>query len=331
MKTLYDLLGALPDDDAEDLRIAFRKAVKANHPDVNPDNPEASHEFRRIIRANAILSDGRQREAYDRLLEVARRQQAPKPKRSRFADRSRRLGADAMVSAVASVVFIGGYFLLKPVDRLPLASAGVTEIARYEPAQPAHETAPAAREPAQPAHETAPATHEPVQVVDETAHAAQETAQAATDRSTELSSRERTSPADKSENPGAEMKFAGTPQFDGIPQEEPTNPDGIAPAATTGRALARADVAPPPDPGPKDVKYYRERGISAYRSGDLYIALANFDLAIQQDPACSDCYVDRGIVLHRMGDLKGAFSDVAEARRIDASNRKKTFTEASPR
>jgi hypothetical protein len=32
-----------------------------------------------------------------------------------------------------------------------------------------------------------------------------------------------------------------------------------------------------------------------------------------------------------MGDLKGAFSDVTEARRIDASNRKKTFTEASPR
>src|ERR1044072_4685996 len=218
MKTLYDLLGALPDDDAEDLRIAFRKAVKATHPDVNPGNPESSHEFRRIIRANAILSDQRQREAYDRLLEVARRQQAPKPKRSRFADRSRRLGADAMVSAVASVVFIGGYFLLKPVDKLPLVSAQVTEIARHEPAQAA----------------------------DETAHAAQETAQAATDRSTELSSRERTGPADKSENPGAGMKFAGTPQFDGIPQEEPTNPDGVAPAMTTGHAIARADVAPPP-------------------------------------------------------------------------------------
>ena len=109
-------------------------------------------------------------------------------------------------------------------------------------------------------------------------------------------------------------------KFVGHPQEEPTNPDSIAPAVTTGRALARADVSPTPDPGPKDVKYYRERGISAYRRGDLYIALANFDLAIQQDPACSDCYVDRGIVLHRMGDLKGAFSDVAEARRIDASN-----------
>jgi hypothetical protein len=30
MKTLYDLLGALPDDDADELRAAFRKAAKAN-------------------------------------------------------------------------------------------------------------------------------------------------------------------------------------------------------------------------------------------------------------------------------------------------------------
>ena len=47
MKTLYDLLGALPDDDAEDLRVAFRRAVKANHPDLNPGDPEASQAFRR--------------------------------------------------------------------------------------------------------------------------------------------------------------------------------------------------------------------------------------------------------------------------------------------
>jgi len=278
MKTLYDLLGALPDDDAEDLRIAFRKAVKANHPDLNPGDPEASQAFRRIIRANAILSDERQREAYDRLLEVARRQQIPKKKRSSF----RRLGADAMVSGVASVVFIGGYFLLKPVDRPPLASAQIAEMASHEPAQ-------------------------------------------ATDRSTELSSQERTSPDDRPEEAGVGMKFVS------IPEEEPAKPESIAPAVTTGRARERADVSPAPDSGPKDVKFYRERGISAYRNGDLYIALANFDLAIQQDPACSDCYVDRGIVLHRMGDLKGAFSDVAEARRIDASNREKTFSEASPR
>jgi tetratricopeptide (TPR) repeat protein len=283
MKTLYDLLGALPDDDAEDLRAAFRKAVKANHPDLNPGDPEASQAFRRIVRANAILSDERQREAYDRLLEVARRQQFPNRKRGSFASTSRRLGADAMVSAVASVLFIGGYALLKPVDRLPLASAQVAELSRPEPAQ------------------------------------------AAVSRSTELSSQERAVPADKPEDAGAGTKVVASVA------EEPARPASVAPAVTTGQAVASADVSPAREPGPKDVKYYRERGISAYRSGDLYIALANFDLAIQQDPACSDCYVDRGIVLHRIGDLKGAFSDVAEARRIDASNRNKTFSEASPR
>ena len=34
MGTLYDLLGALPSDDAEGLRTAFRKAAKATHPDI---------------------------------------------------------------------------------------------------------------------------------------------------------------------------------------------------------------------------------------------------------------------------------------------------------
>ena len=61
MKTLYDLLDALPEDDAEGLRAAFRKAAKANHPDNNPGDPDAALRIRRIIRANAILSDERQR------------------------------------------------------------------------------------------------------------------------------------------------------------------------------------------------------------------------------------------------------------------------------
>ena len=280
MKTLYDIIGALPEDDAEDLRVAFRKAVKANHPDLNPDNPEAALTFRRIVRANAILSDERQREAYDRLLEAARRQRRA-PKRSAFSAGIRRLGIDAMASAVASVAFIAGYLLLKPVDRLPLASAQVTEISRSEPRQ------------------------------------------IAAARSTELSSQERTDPGDKLEGVGA----------DANPQDlnGPTRVASVSSAVTMGRAPAASDVSPAGEPGPKDVKYYRERGGSAYRSGDLYIALANFDLAIQQDPACSDCYLDRGIVLYRMGDLKGAFSDVAEAKRIDALNRNKTRSEASAR
>ena len=135
MKTLYDLLGALPDDDADQLRAAFRRAAKANHPDNNPDNPEAAERFRRIVRANAILSDGQQRVAYDRLLETARRQQSPKPRRSTLSGTAQRLAADAAASAVVSFVLIGGYLLYKPVDRLPLASAQMTETSAPKPAQ----------------------------------------------------------------------------------------------------------------------------------------------------------------------------------------------------
>ena len=51
METLYDLLGALPDDGADDLRAAFRSAVKRAHPDVNPGDPDAELKFRRILRA----------------------------------------------------------------------------------------------------------------------------------------------------------------------------------------------------------------------------------------------------------------------------------------
>src|ERR1700685_291312 len=83
MGTLYDLLGALPDDNAEGLRTAFRKAAKATHPDINPDDPDASLRFRQLVRAHDILSDEEQRSTYDLLLTVALREPGPDPKRAR--------------------------------------------------------------------------------------------------------------------------------------------------------------------------------------------------------------------------------------------------------
>src|SRR5207302_9565162 len=91
--------------------------------------------FRRIVLANAILSDGQHREVYDRLLEVARRQQSREPKRSNFSGSILRLATDAIVSAAVSAVLVGGYLLFKPVDRRPIASAQVTEMSRGEAAQ----------------------------------------------------------------------------------------------------------------------------------------------------------------------------------------------------
>jgi len=277
MATLYDLLGALPDDDADGLRAAFRKAAKASHPDVNPGNPEAAERFRRIVRANAILSDEQQREVYDRLLEIARRQQSREPKRSNFYGTIRRLAADAIASAAVSAVLVGGYLLFKPVDGRSIASAQVTDMSRGEAAQAS----------------TA------AKISD--AHG-------------------RTGQHDQLAVAGADMKFDVNPR--GV--EAPTKPDGIAPAATTGIAPASAHASPARDVGTKDVKYYRERGILAYRAGDLVVALANFDLAIDMDPNLSDSYINRGIVFRRLGDLKRALSDVAEAKRIENLNRNRS-------
>src|SRR5258708_14127962 len=57
METLYDLLGALPKDDAEGLRTAFRQAVKGPPPDIHPCDPHPALKFRETVPANEILHD----------------------------------------------------------------------------------------------------------------------------------------------------------------------------------------------------------------------------------------------------------------------------------
>jgi tetratricopeptide (TPR) repeat protein len=82
-----------------------------------------------------------------------------------------------------------------------------------------------------------------------------------------------------------------------------------APALPVGPPL---EIAPPPD-----AKAFRERGIFAYRSGDLDSAIADFDHAIQLDPKFTAAYIDRGIVLYRMRKFEKAFADIAQAKRIE--------------
>ena len=294
MKTLYDLLEALPDDDADGLRTAFRKAAKANHPDFNPGDAEASERFRRIVRANAILSDGRQRAEYDRLLEIAKQQQSQqsKPRQRSLLRTLRRFAADAIAGAVVSVMLIGGYFAYKTTDRLSLASASVVGTTRHVSAQ------------------VIPVEQDKL------------TNQAEADDV----------PRKTEERVTTEVFDADNTPSDVRPQaaEESLETDHIA-APAAGVAVASAHELPAGDYRAKDVTFYRERGMQAYRNGDLYLALANFDLAIDLDPGMPESYLDRGIVFHRLGDLKRAFSDVAEAKRIEAISLSKPHPAADAR
>ena len=127
MKTLYDLLGALPTDDAEDLRTAFRKAVKGAHPDIRPDDPDAALKFRQIVRANEILRDADQREAYDHLLELAEQEQEWVA-RNVLATKIYKLALGILALGGVSVASIASYVLLTQVTTASLPSVPVDQI-----------------------------------------------------------------------------------------------------------------------------------------------------------------------------------------------------------
>jgi len=161
MKTLYDLLGALPDDDAEALRSAFRRAVKGAHPDIRPGDPDAALKFREIIRANEILGDVELRAAYDDLLEHARLEQLSA---SQYATAARvhRLASGVIALAGASAVTVGGYLLFMYMSVASVASANkidlmhaTAEIASLSRAAPL-DTASNAASPAQHENEGVP-------------------------------------------------------------------------------------------------------------------------------------------------------------------------------
>ena len=120
--TLYELLGALPNDDAEGLRTAFRRAVKGAHPDIRPGDPDAAWNFRRIVRAHEILGDAEQRAAYDHLLDLAHIEEASASGQATAA-RIHKLASGVIALAAASVVTVGGYMLFMHMAPAMLAPA----------------------------------------------------------------------------------------------------------------------------------------------------------------------------------------------------------------
>jgi hypothetical protein len=120
MKTLYDLLGARPDDDAEKLQNAFRKAAKANHPDLHAGDPDAPKRFRQIAAAYAILRDAEQRATYDRLLAFRRQQLRSKLKRN--------IVSDAIAVVGLAVVLVGGYTLFARISKTSVAKTSVEAV-----------------------------------------------------------------------------------------------------------------------------------------------------------------------------------------------------------
>jgi len=264
VQTLYELLGALPDDDADRLRAAFSSAAKASHPDNNPDDPDASQKFRRVVRAYAILRDERQRMTYDSLL-VTAHQQRTLDRRHKVSSRIQNLVPHPIVVVVIAFVSIGAFHLIASLLR----------------------------------------TREgPAHAQQSLAHVAALTAAMPTTRPSGTTGRA------GEHNRLDRMPVSGSPEAADVVEETTAlGPPAAANSAGTVPAISDVEV--------KDARYYRQRGHEAYRIGDLALALVDLDLAVELDPNSSDAYIDRAIVFHRMGDLKRAFADITEAKRVD--------------
>jgi len=151
MDTLYDLLGALPRDDAEGLRTAFRRAVKSAHPDLKPGDPDAALRFRQIVRAHGILTDAEQRAAYDHLLALAQQEKEQAAKLP-IAATVHRVASGVLTFAVASIVSVASFLLL-----MHLSSTRLVATANNAEAPPRVPTEAAALSPSEPVPPAGPA------------------------------------------------------------------------------------------------------------------------------------------------------------------------------
>ncbi|CAL75297.1 hypothetical protein BRADO1403 [Bradyrhizobium sp. ORS 278] len=297
MKTLYDLLGALPDDDAEDIRAAFRRAVKESHPDVNPGDPDAALRFRQIIRANDILGDKEQRTAYDRLLGAAREEERQDSKIA-VAAKVHKVASGVMALAGASAVTLTGYLLFTHMSAASVAPLKPIVVATNK-VKP---------------HEV------PVNPI-ESASAAPTTvgevpASAGGDATPNAAGGNASNGAAVSSS-GAEPMPLRVSKVDAVftaEQDRPGCPQGAA-------APCPSDATQPASTASNEARALHDRGMASYQKGDFAAALTDLDAAIQLDPRYHEAYIDRGIVFYRMRKFDRAFADVAAAKRIDKSNR----------
>lgn len=64
-KDYYKILGVSKDAKPEDIKKAFRKLARANHPDQHPGDKAAETRFKEVSEANSVLSDATKRKEYD--------------------------------------------------------------------------------------------------------------------------------------------------------------------------------------------------------------------------------------------------------------------------
>jgi tetratricopeptide (TPR) repeat protein len=335
MKTLYDVLDVRPNCDVERVKKAFRKAVKVNHPDLNVDDPDATARFRQIVRAKTILSDPELRADYDRMLDFEQQQCRP------FS----RLAAtlDARHIIVLAFVLAGAFTLFTYISEAPVVRVKATEDAAHQPVNVVDVRSPppsdaSTRDKSDDTEASVPGTVAPptsnaIAVEDvvptlgvaPTSTAVNESADVVDFQPPSLSSAS-TRDISESLDGSAPSPVASRST---VPVEEIVSAPSVAPTVTKKAIAAIHSDELTSSPPAKDARFYREQGVAAYHSGDIGLAIADFNLAIRLDPNFKNAYIDRGIAFYRMRKFHRAFADIARA--IDIKNSHRTASPSSPK
>jgi DnaJ domain/Tetratricopeptide repeat len=327
MKTLYDVLDVRPNCDAEGVKEAFRKAVKISHPDLNVDDPDATARFRLIVRAKTILSDAELRADYDRMLDFEQQQCRPF---SRLATT-----LDARHIVVLAVVLAGAFTLFTYISEAPVAKVKVTADAAHEPVNVVDVRSPpssdaSARDTSDSAEASVPSTVAPptrnaVAVEDAAPTPAVASSPTAVQESANVIDVPPPSPSNASvrditESPGGSVP-SSVASSSVVPVEDIVSAPSVAPTETKKVIAAIHSDRLASNLLVKDARFYHEQGVAAYHSGDIALAIADFNLAIRLNPNFKNAYIDRGIAFYRMRKSHRAFADIARALRVDNSRR----------
>lgn len=70
-KDFYAELGVKKDATADEIKKAYRKLARANHPDSNPDDPAKHEKFKKIAEAYDVIGDAEKRKKYDEVRSLA--------------------------------------------------------------------------------------------------------------------------------------------------------------------------------------------------------------------------------------------------------------------
>lgn len=66
-KDFYAILGVSKDASADEIKSAYKKLARENHPDLNPGDPEAEKRFKEVSEASSVLTDDKKRQEYDQI------------------------------------------------------------------------------------------------------------------------------------------------------------------------------------------------------------------------------------------------------------------------